>query len=584
MSNTKADNPLAAVDHLDIWTGAWLKKAGTGRGKNGKLTPYGIQKLRELILELAVRGQLVPQDPSDEPASTILERIAKEKTQLVKEGKVRKQKKLPEITENEKPFDLPEGWIFVRLGEIAYSQAGFAFKSRFFNGNQEGLPLIRIRDVGQPFSGTYYSGNYRDEFIVNDGDYLISMDGEFRVAEWKNGTALLNQRVSRLIFFLRDIGRRFVVDSLQARLRELQGVKAYTTVDHLSGKQITESAIALPPLAEQHRIVAKVDELMALCDRLEQEQTDSLEAHQTLVETLLRTLTDAPNAEAAQQAWTRIAQHFDTLFTTEHSIDQLKQTILQLAVMGKLVPQDPNDEPAIVLLEKIAEEKARLVKEGKIKKQKKPPEITQEEMPFELPEGWEWARFSEYAVDIGTGPFGSMIHRSDYVENGVPLINPSHMIDDQIVPDAKVSVSKEMAKKLETYALAKGDIVMARRGEVGRIALVAQHEAGWLCGTGSFVLRFSEHVFRDYLKLVFRCDFVRRYLAGEAVGTTMVNLNHGILKKMPFGVPPLAEQHRIVAKVDKLMALCDALKARIQQAETVQRHLADAVVQQSVAV
>ena len=159
----------------------------------------------------------------------------------------------------------------------------------------------------------------------------------------------------------------------------------------------------IPPLAEQHRIVAKVDELMALCDQLEQQQTDSNATHQTLVETLLATLTSAADQDEFTEAWQRIADHFDTLFTTEQSIDQLKQTILQLAVMGKLVPQDPNDEPASVLLEKIAKEKARLIKEGKIKKQKPLPEISDDEKPFDLPDSWAWTYVGEcFSLTSGT--------------------------------------------------------------------------------------------------------------------------------------------------------------------------------------
>lgn len=176
-----------------------------------------------------------------------------------------------------------------------------------------------------------------------------------------------------------------------------------------------------------------------------------------------------------------------------------------------------------------------------------------------------------------------MIHQSDYVTDGIPLINPSHMIDDEIVPDVDVAVSEDMAKELESYSISEGDIVMARRGEAGRIALVTRKEVGWLCGTGSFLLRFSKEPVRGYLKLIFRCEFIRNYLAGEAVGTTMVNLNHGILKKIPLAVPPIAEQHRIVAKVDELMTLCDTLKARLKAAQSIQIHLADAIVEQAVA-
>jgi|CXWL01.1.fsa_nt_gi type I restriction enzyme S subunit len=289
---------------------------------------------------------------------------------------------------------------------------------------------------------------------------------------------------------------------------------------------------------------------MALCDQLEAQHINAAEAHEKLV---------------------------------SHLLDTLKQTLLQLAVMGKLVPQDPNDEPASELLIRIQAKKAKLIAEGKIKKDKPLAPICDEEKPFELPQGWEWIRLSDYATDIATGPFGSVIHQSDYIQGGVPLINPSHMIGDKIIADETISVSIEMAKALVSYAIYDSDIVMARGGEVGRIALVTKNENGWLCGTGSFVLRFCAEVCREYLRIFFRCDYARVYLTGEAVGTTMVNLNHGILRKVPFGLPPLAEQHRIVTKVNELMTLCDHLKSRITQASQLQKKLADGVVEQAIA-
>ncbi|HBI5429060.1 TPA: restriction endonuclease subunit S, partial [Salmonella enterica] len=164
-----------------------------------------------------------------------------------------------------------------------------------------------------------------------------------------------------------------------------------------------EKLFSLPPLCEQIRIVTKVEELMSLCDQLEQHSLTSLDTHQQLVETLLTTLTDSQNADQLAENWSRISEHFDTLFTTEASIDALKQTILQLAVMGKLVPQDPNDEPASELLKRIAQEKAQLVKDGKMKKQKPLPPISDEEKPFELPDGWEWVKLGNILHDIKYG-------------------------------------------------------------------------------------------------------------------------------------------------------------------------------------
>jgi type I restriction enzyme S subunit len=246
--------------------------------------------------------------------------------------------------------------------------------------------------------------------------------------------------------------------------------------------------------------------------------------------------------------------------------------------MGKLVPQNPSDESASVLLEKIAEEKAQLIADKKIKKQKALPEITDEEKPFELPNGWEYSRFGYYSNEIATGPFGSMIHKRDYIDNGVPLINPSHMINSAIQEDIAISVSKGKAKDLASYTLYEHDIVMARRGEMGRCALVTKREEKWLCGTGSFVLRFNKALSRTYILLLFKTQYVKNYLGGMSIGTTMTNLNHGILNKMPLLIPPLPEQYRIVARVDELMILCEQLKARLSVAQTTQLHLADAVV------
>jgi type I restriction enzyme S subunit len=332
------------------------------------------------------------------------------------------------------------------------------------------------------------------------------------------------------------------------------------------------------PLKEQHRIVAKVDELMVLCDQLEAQTESSIDAHKTLVEVLLATFTNAKDADELNYNWQTISQHFDVLFTTQASIEQLKQTILQLAVMGKLVKQDPKDEPASKLLERITTEKQQLIKEGKIKKQKPLPPITDEEKPFEQPDGWEWVRFSFLSNEIATGPFGSMIHKSDYVKDGIPLINPSHMIESKIIEDPTIAVTKTKAEELSSYILYENDIVMARRGEMGRCALVTDREKGWLCGTGSFVLRFNSSLSRSYILLLFKTKWIKEYLGGESIGTTMTNLNHGILNKLPLLIPPLDEQDRIILQVDKLMDLCDLLKANLNQAQTTQLHLTDAIV------
>lgn len=266
-------------DNLDVWTTAVQRKSGAGRGTGKRVAFYGVDRLRTLILDLAMRGKLVAQDPNDEPAAKLLQRVEKVRDVVASKNRDKGKEAVQPPGRG-----LPAGWVVARLDELANSQAGFAFKSGDFNERGIGLPLIRIRDVGQPFTGTFYAGEYREEFVVQPGDYLISMDGEFRVAPWDGEPALLNQRVSRLQFYTDEVEARFVAIELQVELAKLQGVKAYTTVDHLSGKQIVGTKISLPPLAEQRRIVAKVDELMALCDALEGESAAAMAAHQSLVE------------------------------------------------------------------------------------------------------------------------------------------------------------------------------------------------------------------------------------------------------------------------------------------------------------
>ncbi|RRV89493.1 restriction endonuclease subunit S [Stutzerimonas stutzeri] len=537
--------------------------------------PNGIKKLRELILELAVRGKLVPQDPSDEPASELLNLLITEARDTTGRGKAKRQA-LPEVCESEQPYILPNGWAWGRLGDV----------TEILDSLRRPVTKQDRKPGPYPYYGASGVVDYVSAYIFDEPLVLVGEDGAKwgvgeRTAFSITGKTWVNNHAHVLRPKRDAVCDDYLVISLTAQ--DLSQFITGMTVPKLNQARLTSIGIPLPPLAEQHRIVAKVDELMALCDRLEAQQADAESAHALLVQALLHSLTQAADAEDFAASWQRLAENFHTLFTTESSIDALKQTLLQLAVMGKLVPQDPNDEPASELLKRIAKEKARLVAEGKLKKQKPLAEIDESEMSFEPPSGWKWQRFAEFALDVSTGPFGSLIHQSDYVDGGVPLVNPSHMVDGRIVADSSVSLLPERAVSLDSYRLSAGDIVMARRGEVGRAALVTEAEEGWLCGTGSFVLRFTSEISRAYVWILFRCHSVRTYLAGAAVGTTMVNLNHGILLKMPIAVPPIIEQHRIVAKVDQLMALCDQLKTRLTQARQLNERLATALVEQAVA-
>ena len=257
----------------------------------------------------------------------------------------------------------------------------------------------------------------------------------------------------------------------------------------------------------------------------------------------------------------RLLAHFDGISDAPDAVPRLRRFILDLAVRGKLIPQDPQDQPASKLLSRIAMEKDCLVAAGK-RQRRRSAELSQPcDLSFELPVGWAVAEFSDAIAELQTGPFGSSLHQHDYEFGGTPVINPASIQDGKIVPVSKMAVGKSTLQRLSRFRLEAGNVVMARRGEMGRCAVVTEQQNGWLCGTGSLIIRFNEGVNPMYVTTLIRSPMVLEYLDGSAVGTTMKNLNQSILLKMSVGLPPLAEQHRIVAKVDELTALCDELEA-----------------------
>ena len=542
--------------------------------------PGGVARLRELILTLAVQGKLVPQDPADEPASVLLQKIRAEKDRLIAEGKIKKDKPLAAIAEEENPFELPVGWEWVRLAEIAYPQAGFAFKSNGFNDLGSGLPLIRIRDVGGNSPATFFSGEFRPEFVVQPSDWLISMDGEFRVREWHGPISLLNQRVTRLIFCGDELFRPFIAAALQFRLQELQGTKAYTTVDHLSGGQIASAVIPLPPLAEQSRIVARVEELMRLCDALQAKGQLEATQHAQLLSTLLGTLTASATPEELADNWQRVAQHFDLLLDRPQAIDALEQTLLQLAVRGLLVPQDPTDEPASVLLQKIRAEKDRLIAEGKIKKDKPLPPVTDEEKPFELPVGWEWVRLSALLQKIGAGstPLGG---REVYVSSGVKFLRSQNVWDEGLRLDGVAFIKPETHFRMAGTVVVANDLLFNITGaSIGRCAVVPSDFDEANVSQHVTIIRAVLPEINAYLHKVLVSRHVQQTVMDVQVGVSREGLSIAKLGQFLIPLPPLAEQSRIVARVTQLRRLCFELRQRLAEREAVQARLAEALVQQ----
>lgn len=489
------------------------------------------QKLKNSILQRAIQGKLVEQRPEEGTGEELYRQIQAEKKRLIKEGKIKKEKPLPEIAEDEKSFDIPESWKWVRIGELTYNWGQKTPDSRFcyidvgsINNTSHTLnkenTVVEAKDASSRAKKIVKKGDvifatirpYLKNICIIDIDFPCEPIASTAFAVMHCPEGLLNKYL--YYYLLSPTFMRF------ANARDKAKGVAYPAIGE---KDFFNGIIALPPVAEQKRIVAQIEELLPYIDRY------------------------ADSYERLEQVNTEFPE-------------DMKKSVLQYAIQGKLVEQRAEEGTGEELYQQIQTEKKRLIKEGKIKKEKPLPEIAEDEIPFDIPESWRWVRFSEIMSTMSTGPFGSMLHKTDYIEKGIPLVNPANMVNGKIVPSDKMMISEATRRRLSSYILHAGMIVLGRRGEMGRCAVVTEKEDGWLCGTGSFFMEPSMSLYVYYVVSLFSSPYVKFYLGGESVGTTMSNLNHTILSKMPIPLPPLAEQRRIVAKLDEILPLCERLK------------------------
>ena len=574
------------TEHLDTWTAAVETKSAAGRGSSKKLKLVGIAKLRELILELAVRGQLVPQDESDEPASVLLERIAAERERLIKEKKIKKQKLLPAVTDDEVSVELPKGWQWTRLGNIA------EIGPRNILGDK-----TEVSFVPMPLISTSYDGRHGQEvrtWSEIKKAYTHFADGDIGLAKitpcFENSKAAVFSGLKNgygagttELHIARPLGNFYNSLYILLYLKAPQFlVVGQTKMTGSAGQKrvprefFVSNPLPLPPWSEQNRIVAKVDELMALCDALEQEQESSIAAHGLLVENLLAALTNAAGQGEFKEAWARVAAHFDTLFTTEQSFEQLKQTILQLAVMGKLVEQNPADEPAGVLLERIATERERLVKEKKIKKPKVLPEVSEGEKPFELSVGWTWARFGDLHTEAYTGlDRGKSSQSADFKYAYLKMNNIRNSGGLDFSGLTRVEASEV---EVSRYTLKLGDFLFNTRNSrelVGKTGVFQGFDDPVLFNNNILKAKLFE-LDAKYLDIWFRSISGKKALEEKKSNTTNVcAIYQGKLFELLCAIPPKDEQKYIVAKVDELFAICDRLRVTFRKAQSTQLQVAD---------
>ena len=545
--------------------------------------PDAVPRLRRFVLDLAVRGKLVEQDPNDEPAAELLKRIAKRKARLVKAGESRREKSLPEIESEDVPYEIPYGWEWTRIREIT-SNRGHTVPDCDFTY----IDVTAInKEIGCIECAKVISASEapsRARKIVRKGDVLYSCVRPY----------LLNIAiVEREIFPVPIASTAFaVLNGFELVLPRYQWIVLRSPVmvtsveEKMRGQAypaINDSDFALllfplPPLAEQHRIVAKVDELMALCDRLDAARAEREATRDRLTASSLVRL-DAPDPDPMvfRNHAAFALEHLTPLTTRRDQIKALRQTILNLAVRGKLMAQDPNDEPASELLDKIEAKRKKLYAAKLIPKPKTLPLLEDMANLFLLPEGWMWSMLGELCYQVADGPHFS----PQYVPagEGVPFLSTRNVRSDGFDLASVKHVSRkdheEFCKRIRPE---RDDIIYTKGGTTG-IAKLNDLDMEFSVRVHLAVLRIDkEWLLPGYLEMALNSPHCYEQSQQYTQGISNFDLGLTRMIKITVLLPPLAEQHRIVAKVDELVALCDRLEASLTTADDTRCRLLGALL------
>jgi type I restriction enzyme S subunit len=537
------------MNNLDIWISAIRRKSTAGRGSSKKIELYGIRKLRELIFELAVRGLLVPQDPGDEPASELLRSIAAEKVQLVKDGRIKKGRTLPAVSNEEEPFVLPKGWEWSRLGTIGHIFNGNSVNATIKETkytNVDGLPFIATKDVGYGFEELDYQNGIcipADEAgfkIARKNTLLICAEGGSagKKCGITNRSICFGNKLLAVEPF-GNINSKFLLSTYLTPTFFNQFSSAMSgIIGGISSAKFSELVVPIAPAQEQHRIAAKVEEMIALCDQLEQKTYATLSSHQSLAKILPNILNSAVDHGQLTSIWEHIVNNFDTIFTTEESIDQLREIILFMAVNGLFIKFPENS------------------KKGPLKKF----------LSFGPKNG--------YSPNESQNKSGQKVLKLGATSYGALDLSQTKFFDDEIPK--------------ESHLWLKADDILVQRGNshafVGSSILIEHSIDNVIYPDLMMKLRAADGVSPEFLSIWLCSPQARQHMWDRMTGTsgTMPKISKSVVETIPIVVPPKDVQKQIVSEVKKLMALCGQLKARLYEVQTTQLHLADAVTEQAL--
>ena len=478
------------------------------------------QELKSSILQLAIQGRLVEQRPEEGTGEELYQQIQAEKKRLIQEGKIKKEKPLPEIAEDEVPFEIPESWAWVRLNSVISLLSGSDLTPDKYNAIEKGIPYIT---GASNIEGNQLIINRWTEYpnnIARKGDLLLTCKGTVGktiiLVETEVHIALQIMALSAVM-----IDTVYLKYFIEGQVETLKS-KAKSMIPGIERDNVLKLLMPLPPLAEQKRIVAKIEELLPYLDRYE-------------------------------KAWNRL-EDFGSRFPAD-----MQKSILQMAIQGKLVEQRPEEGTGEELYRQIQAEKQALIKAGKIKKEKPLPEIAEDEVPFEIPEGWKWVRLGQ-AIDMLSG---FAFKSSDFKETGhyrllrgINLGVATTRWDDTVYVD-------EMPKKLEPYRIQKGDVLIGLDrpwiSDGIRVTIYNDEEQTYVVQR---VLRVRETcaIIKEYIALLLRSNLFKSAVEGQTTGISVPHISPGQVGNVVIPLPPIAEQKRIVTRLEEILPLCERLK------------------------
>jgi len=540
--------------------------------------PGGVARLRELILTQAVRGKLVPQDPGDEPASELVARAKAQKNRRIAESSIRRNRVLAEADKARMPFDLPLGWEWIRLADVVRILNGRAYSKEELL-QRGSTPVLR---VGNLFTSNhwYYSNLQLDaDKYCHQGDLLYAWSASFGPFIWNGPKSIFHYHVWKLDPIDPErFNSRYLHTFLQEKTVEIKASGHGVSMIHMTKEKMEQVAVPYPPLAEQARIVARVEELMRLCDALDAKGRLEDAQHAQLLNALLGTLTDSASPEELAANWQRVAAQFDVLLDRPGAIDALDRTVLDLAVRGSLVSQHASDEPAAALLRRMQTERLHLVSAGKRTREAPATAVAPVDGPFNLPQGWEWARFDQLIDPTKPISYGVLVPGPE-VADGVPFVRIADLSLTSPAAKPEKKISPAVDAQYQRTRLVGGEILMGVVGSIGKLGVAPQSWAGANIARAICRIVPAPSIDRKFMLLLLESEFMQRNFAGDTRTLAQPTLNVGLIRAAPTPVPPLAEQHLIVARVNELRRLCADLREKLASSQATQVRLADALVE-----